>query len=292
MSYLIFAFFAATCFAIGQIINKLLSKHSIDNPDSLMAYFMIATFSFSLFLSPFVPLTLPSLPILGLVALTTLIFLVGYYCFFVGVFDADASSIAPIFQMQAALVGLLAFVFLGERFPLSNYLWMSILILGGILVSFDERMSPKSFLRRGIILILLMQLLHATTNLCVGFILKELSALQLVFWENLIIGLLSLVFIAVKRPRLDYEPKIIAPMFLSSYIASVGVLSLFQAFSQNLTISSIIGLLSAPMVFVVSVIASRLSPTFLEHHSSNVYLVRGFGLLIILLGVYKIMVGS
>jgi drug/metabolite transporter (DMT)-like permease len=291
MNYMFFAFVAAVCFATSQIINKLQSKHSIDNKDSMMAYFMLTTFSFGIILLPFVPFTFPSFALLELMGIAVGTFLLGYYFFFTGVFDADASSFAPLFQIQAALVGFLAFVFLGERFPAQNYLWMIALVLGAIFVSFNEKMTPKSFLNKGILFILLMQLCHAISNLFVGFTLKQLTPIQFLFWEDMMIGVVCLLFVLIKRPKMKYKATEIAPMFLSSYIVGIGVIALFNAFTQNLTISSVIGLLSAPIVFVVSLIASKFSPKFLEHHTPKVYLIRGIGLLIILLAAYKITVG-
>jgi drug/metabolite transporter (DMT)-like permease len=291
MNYIFWALLAAVCFALSQVINKLLSKHTINNKDSLMAYFMLTTFSFDLFLLPFVPWTLPNLEVIKLLIIITAAFLLGYYCFFAGIFDADASTFAPLFQMQAGLVGLLAFLFLGERFPLQNYAWMALLLGGAILVSFTEKMTPKSFLRKGIVMILLMQVCHAFSNLYVGYALKQISPVQILFWENILIGLIFVVFTLWKKPRLKYKRSHIMPMFVSSYIVGIGVISLFKAFSQNLTLSSIIGLSSAPIVFLISLIASRFSPTFLEHHPLKVYVVRGIGLLIILFGAYKIVTG-
>jgi drug/metabolite transporter (DMT)-like permease len=282
---------SAICFSFSQILNKLMSKHSIDNKNSMMGYFMLATATFAIFLLPFIPLTIPPLPVLGTLAAAVALFLIGYYLFFSGIFHADASSFAPLFQMQAGLVGLLAFLFLGERFPLQNYAWMVLIILGAILVSFNEKMTVKSFLNKGILLILLMQVFHATSNLLIGFVLKSMSPIQLLFWEDISVGIVFLCFYLLKKPKMNYAPKQIAPMFLSTYIVGVGIIALFQAFSQNLTVSSVIGLLSAPIVFVITIIASHFSPTFLEHHPPKVYLVRGIGLLIILLAAYKITLG-
>ncbi|MFC1626758.1 EamA family transporter [Patescibacteria group bacterium] len=290
MNYIIYAFIAAICFAIAQIISKLLSKHSIDNKDSMMAYFMISTFSFSIVLVPFVPLTIPTTEVLSLMTAAVLTFLIGYYAFFTGVFKSDASSFAPLFQIQAGLIGLFAFIFLGERFPIQNYLLMVIIVLGAILVSIDEKMTPKSFLNKGILLIILMQVFHAISNLFVGFTLKQITPIQYLFWMNILIGIFSLLFIVIKKPKMNYKPVIVAPMFVSSYIVGVGIISLFTAYTQNLTISSVIGLLSAPIVFIVSIIASKFSPKFLEHHSTKIYVIRGIGLIIILLAAYKITV--
>jgi hypothetical protein len=43
--------------------------------------------------------------------------------------------------------------------------------------------------------------------------------------------------------------------------------------------------------FLITVVASRFSPQLLEHHSSKVYAVRAVGLLVILIGAVKLMIG-
>jgi drug/metabolite transporter (DMT)-like permease len=291
MNYLFFAFIAAICFSLSQVINKLLSKHTIGNTDSLMAYFMLSTFTFGLFLIPFVPLSIPSADILLLATGAIIFFLIGYYCFFRGIFHADASTTAPLFQIQAALVGFLAYIFLGERFPAANYIWMIIILCGAILVSFDEKMTPKSFFNRGIVLVLFMQLFHAVSNTITGLTLERLTPIQVLFWENMITGFFCCLFILIRKPKMNYTIHQVAPMFLNNAIVGLGVLALFQAYTSNLTISSVIGLLSAPIVFIIGFIASSISPAFLEHHPPKVYIARGIGLLIILFGTYKIVVG-
>ena len=89
-----------------------------------------------------------------------------------------------------------------------------------------------------------------------------------------------------------YSAKAISPMFVATFVSAVGGIFLSRAFEENVTISSAIGLLNAPLVFVVSVLASRFVPELLEHHSVKVYMVRGLGLGIILLGAFKIATGG
>jgi drug/metabolite transporter (DMT)-like permease len=291
MNYLFFAFLAATCFAVSQLLNKLLSKHSIENKDSLMAFFMITTCSFAVFLLPFVPWTLPSFEVIKLLLITTSTFLLGYYCFFTGIFDTDASTTAPLFQLQAVLVGLLAFLFLGEKFPAQNYVWLALLLLGAGFVSYTQGMTWKSFLRKGVLFVLAMQVFHAVSNLFIGILLKQISPIQILFYEDILIGVLCIPYLLWRKPKLNYSVKQIAPMFLSTYVVGIGVISLFTAFKVNLTVSSVIGLLSAPMVFVISVLASRFSPQLLEHHSAKVYTIRAIGLGIIFLAALKVALG-
>lgn len=291
MNYIFFAFLAAVCFGTSNIINKILSKHSINNTDSLMAYFMLSTSIFGFFLIPFVDLSSFGPAVFQLVLPATLFFLVGYYFFYKGVFSADASTFAPLFQLQAGLIAILAYIFLGERFPLVNYFWIALMTLGTIFVSYNEKLSFKSFLSKGVLFIIGMQVMHAISNIFIGKTLVVFSPVEILFWENMLIGILFLLFYFFRKPKLNYPLAHTYPMFISSFVVGIGVISLFTAFQVNLTISSVIGMLSAPLVFVVSLIASTFSPAFLEHHPAKVYWVRGIGLAILLLSAYMISVG-
>lgn len=291
MSYIGYAFLAASCFAFSQIVNKLLSKHSIDNADSLMAYFMMALFFFGLFLTPFVSLDIPSAKVLGIIAIQVIGFLGGYYLFYHGVFQADVSTFSPIFQIQAGLIAILAFIFLGERFPIQNYFWILAMIVGAIFVSFNESMSPRKFLNRGVLLIMLMQVAHAISVLFVGYSLEYLPPLEVLFWFYLMIGLVIGPFILIKKPNLNYPVKRVIPMYVGGFISGSGAVALLIAYTQNLTITSAIALMSSPMVFIFSLFASRFFPQLLEHHPTKVYIVRGVGLVVIMMGAYMVSAG-
>lgn len=291
MSYIFLALFAAFSFAIAQVISKLVSKHSVKGTDSLMAYFMLTSISFCVFLIPFVRLEIPNIESIGYLAVSIPTVMIGYYLFYKAIFITDASTFSPLFQVQALMAGILAFLFLGERFAFENYFFMGLILIGAILVSFEEKMSIRSFFNKGVLLILFMQLFHATSNLFVSFTLEHLTGMEVIFWSNLVIGLLFFPFFYLKRPKINYPIKTILTMFTLSFINLFGVIALFEAFKVNLTVSSVLGFLSAPTVFVISVISSVFAPKLLEHHTRRVYIVRGVGLLIILFGAYKISLG-
>lgn len=283
-SYIIFALIASISFAVSQILNKLLSKHSIDNSDSLFTYFMIASFTFGLVLIPFVDFTFPTIAMLKYLLGATSLLILGFYFFYKGIFTADATTFSPLFMLQAGMIGILAYVFLGERFPLSNYLWLILLIFGTLLVSFQEKMTIKKFFSRGVVFILLMQVVHSISNIFVGFSLRTISPIQLLFYEYMIVGIFAVFYILIKKPKMNYNFKQVSPMFLSTFITGIGGISLFQAFTQNLTVSSVIASLSSSIVFVFSILASSFAPQLLEHHTYKVYIIRGIGLVIILIG--------
>lgn len=288
MSYILLSFLAATFFALSLVFNKFVSKHKIEDKNSLMIYFMVASFVFSLVLFPFTSHTFPNFSVLSNIFIATSTFLVGYYLFFIGINDTDASVVAPLFQLQAVIVAVLAYLFLDERFSSTNYFWIGLIVLGVVLVSLDEKANIKSFFKKGVIFILLMQLLHGISNLFVGFSLQNVNFIDMLFWEYVIIGIYAIPFYILTKPKINYPTKSIFHFGIATYLSSIGALFLFKAFEQNLTISSTISLMSSPIVFIISVIASKFKPELLEHHTLKIYLIRAIGVVIILFSVIRL----
>src|SRR3989344_3421365 len=167
-SYILLSFLAAVSFAIAAIFNKFASKHAIKERWSLLFYYYLTFTPFLLLIPFFTKIQIPSDNWLTLF-LYSVFFFLGNICFFTAIFKTDASVFAPFFQLQAAFVAVLAFLFLGERFSLANYLWISLILAGAIIVSLDERMTLKTFFQKYILLIVLWQLFHAISNLYAGF---------------------------------------------------------------------------------------------------------------------------
>ncbi|MBE0573615.1 DMT family transporter [Candidatus Dojkabacteria bacterium] len=288
MSYTLLSFFAAVFFALSLVVNKFISKHKIEDKNSLVFLFMLASFTFSFVLFPFTTKAFPNINTLWNIFIASSTFIIGYYLFFFGIQDTDASIFAPLFQLQAAIVAVLAYLFLRERFQWTSYLWIFVTILGVVLVSIDEKTSFNSFFKKGILFILAMQLLHAISNLFVGFSLKGVGFIDMLFWEYIILGIYSLVFYAAIRPTIKYPAKSIFYFGVATYLSSIGALFLFKAFEQNLTVSATISLMAAPVVFIITVVASRFRPELLEHHSTRIYEIRAIGLVLLLFGAIQL----
>ena len=288
MHYTIYALLASTFFAFSTLMSKFASKHRITSANSLMGYFLLASSTLTIFLVPFTALTIPPITILWKILIAVITFLVGYYLFYRGIFETDASSFSPLFILQSALIAFFAYIFLGERFPLSNYLYLLLIIFGAVLTNFDESISIKSFFKKGVLYILGMQVLHAISNLFVGFAITTLTPIDYIFWQYLIITILTGIYFMIVKPKLSYSPKTLTPMFLAAWLGGIGAIFLFTAFQTNLTITATLSLLSAPIVLVITFLASRFYPSLLEHHSGKIYLLRSIGLLIILFATYSI----
>jgi drug/metabolite transporter (DMT)-like permease len=291
LNYFTLSSLAAFIFAIGMLFNKFVAKHKVKERDSLMTYFMISLFLFSLVLFPFIDKSILSLTALQPVLVIVFSYLIGYYFFYTGIGQVDASVFAPLVQLQVGFVAIWAFLFLGERFPIQSYFWILFLLLGAILVSFNEKMNLKAFLTPGIFFILGSTFCHSISSLFAGYALRQLGPLQILFWEYFLVGILVLPFIAKTKPKLTYPLKDVWPLLVATFLGGIGTIFLLKAFKENLTISIAISMMTAPIVFLGTVIASRFKPKLLEYHPRRVYLVRAIGLVLILFAAFRLSVG-
>lgn len=155
-------------------------------------------------------------------------------------------------------------------------------------MSVDESMNAKSFLNKSFLFILIMQIAHAIFNLFVGVSLENMHFTQVLFWVYVMTGILAIPFVYIAKPRLSYSSKALVPFLAACLLQSTGAVALFRAFQDNLAISSTIGLMASPIVFVIAVVLSTLKPELLEHHTRKVYAIRAVGVILILIGVVKL----
>lgn len=290
--YILLSFLAAFGFALAGIFNKFTSRYAIKERWPLLFYYYL-TFVPFVFLIPLIEKI--SIPFGGWRDLFfySLFFFLGNICFFTAIFTTDASVFAPFFQLQAAFIALLAFLFLGERFPVANYFWLALILLGAALVSLDERMNPKVFFQRSILLIILMQFFHALANLYAGFALRAMDFWNFTFWSSMTSTALVLTGVPLlAKFRLKVSFSQVKPLFLVNFFSFIGATCLFAAFETNLTISSAISLLTAPIVLAISIFLSKFRPELLEHHAARVYLVRAVGVVLILFGTLRVSLGG
>lgn len=161
------------------------------------------------------------------------------------------------------------------------------------MVSLDEKMTFKTFFQKYIFLIILWQLFHAISNLYAGFALERMDFWNLTFWSSIISTVLILIivpFFAKFKLRTSFGQ--LKPLFAVNFFSFIGANALFAAFQTNLTISSAISLLTAPIVLLVSIILSKFKPEFIEHHTGKVYLIRIIAIVIMLFGALKISLGQ
>jgi len=289
--YIFFSLLAALGFALNGLIQKFTSKHRISDPWTLLFYSYVTYVPFLLFYPIIFNIRFPSSELI-FIFLYALMFTLGNIFFMNAIYKIDASTFAPFFQLQSAFVAVLAFVFLGERFPAQNYLLIFLMIVGSILVTIDEKMSIKTYFKIGIALIVLQQIFHAASNIFAGFALRSMDSFTFIFWGDLL-GSIMVVLIALLlgKIRLRVSFSQIKPLIFSGFFSLIGATALFIAFKTNVTISSAISLLTSPIVLITTIVSSKFKPELLEHHPKNVYLIRGSGVLLILIATIKLSMG-
>jgi len=292
-SYIIYSLIAATAFALSNLIIKFSSKHTISNNWTLLVYLSLTSAPFILLVPLLFPVSIPTARAWPFVLLYGVVFLIGNVFFATAVYRLDASTFAPFFQLQSAFIALLAYLFLSERFPPLQYIFIVLMLIGAVLVSLDERMRLKPFFRLATILIIAQQFFHVLSNLSAGFALQSINSFSFLFWGDMTTFLLTLLlvpFIGREQLRVRFEQ--IKPLFLSGLFSVIGAMSLFSAFQTNVTVSSVLSLLTSPTVLGLSFLASTFKPDLLEHHPPRVYLVRAVGVGLILICVLRLSLWS
>jgi uncharacterized membrane protein len=286
--YVIFSVLAALLFSLSGLISKYVSKHCIHDSWALLFYADLAFVPFLLLLPAFFPVSLPRQG-WGFIALYAVTFFAGHLLFIRAIYRLDASTFAPFFQLQSGLIAVLAFLLLGERFAPSNYLFLAFMLAGAVVVTLDERMSMRSFFQSATLLIVLQQLLHAFSNICAGFALRSMNSFTFLFWGDLLVSLLALAAAPLAGvSRLRVRAAQVRPLFAAGLLSVSGAVLFFTAYESNVTLSSALALLSAPIILLLTVVSSVWRPELLEHHGAKVYLLRAIGVAMILGGALGI----
>lgn len=289
--YVIFSLIAAFGWALSSLANKFASKHRIHNNWVLLFYYYLTYIPFLLFIPLIFNVSIPQSGWV-FIFLYALMFFIGNIFFTIAIYKLDASTFAPFFQLQAGFIALLAFLFLKERFPAENYLFLVIMLVGSIFVSIDGNFSIKTYFKLATLLIISQQVFHAFSNLFAGFALKGMNSFTFIFWGDLIAALMALFiipFIGLNKLKVSFSQ--VKPLFVGSFFSTIAATSLFTAFQFNVTISSTLALLTAPIILVFTFLLSVFKPTLLEHHTRKVYFFRLIGVLLILFGAIKLSLG-
>ena len=288
MNYIYLATASAIIFACTIILVKYISKHVIKDFHSFFFWTYVTGLPFVFLIPLYYGFSFDSSFIFPIIIHSILLTL-GQYFFSRGVYLTDASVIGPLFQLQSGFIVLLATIFLGEKFGPLVYGYLVLLILGAMLVSITNKTKIRGFFQKGVLYIIGMQVLHAGANIAVGFALKHTSNWQVLFYSFLFNSIIVTIYVLIKRAPITHDFSKIKWMLARAFLLVSATALLYKAFESNMSISATIGLLSSPLVFIISVVSAVIFPSLLEKQSSRTYLIRTIGMLMILFGAWKIM---
>lgn len=271
MLYIINAWLASLVFGFSVVIGKLSSKYSIKN--IWLFNFIFAVFSF-LFMVPFAlynGITIPN--VWTNIVLASFFNAIATLLYTKSLYSLDVSVLGPIFNFRTAIAALLGVLILKEVLVLSQIIYISVIFFAGIFVSFDEKLSIKSFMHKSIFYAILMSVFLALSSIYIN---KSIT--QVGYWEtNFFNSLFSLLIILVTFPLFIKDAKKIKfkqtiGIIFSAFAVTIGVIFANAAYAQNVSISTVI--VSLPISMIIVFILSIIKPKLLEKHPLKIYAIR------------------
>lgn len=280
--YVVLALGAALCFSLNGIWAKLTSNHAITDRNTLIFYFFLLSAPLVLLFPLFTPIQNP-MPAWWLLSIFAMAFFIGYYCTLTVLFRYDISILQPFFHFQSIFSVGLAWLWLGETFPPLTYIWIGLIVGGGILVSLDEKMNPRGLLSKNFGLFLLGILSFAVSDIFAKQTLAHLDIYNLKFWSAPLLLAMATIVVSPRRHSLPSMAQL-KPLGISVIFAFVATLLLFKAFASNITISQPLAMLGSLFTLLISIALSHFRPDLLEHHAAKIYALRTVGVAVMLAG--------
>ena len=270
-SYILFAWVASFLLGAETILAKLISKHSITNP---WLFNFIWNGIILMFTIPIALINHVGLPYAwGNIIIAALFFALSGVFYTWAMFLLDVSVLSPLFSVRTVFSVLLGVRLLHQLLTTQQYIFIGVIFIAGLFVSFDEHFKLRSFFRISILIGMIAIITIAFAGIYVN---KALS--QNGFWETTLwIALLAQVMLVFTWPKFAKDlrkiTKIqIGALSITSVAGTMGMLAGNKAYSGNVGIASTI--MSLPISMVMAFIFAVFAPTLLEKHTMKTYAVR------------------
>lgn len=274
LPFQIFAWIASLFYGLEVVSTKLLSKHEIKNP-------WLLNFSYSgVMLVLTVPLAIyfhAGMPQRWVSIIWTGVFWAMANIFYIfTLYKLDITTATPLFNFRIVFTVILAQLFLKEWLNPLQF-WLIILVLvGGVLVTLDERLSRRSMISWGTALAVLAMIAFSIEAIFINRAIAENGFWTVTLWSVAI----TQVLFCLTLPKFAAEVKTVASkqwlfILCVAVFDLVGVLAANTAYAKNVSISSAI--ITLPLSAVMAVLVSLVAPKFLEKHTLKIYLIRFVG---------------
>jgi len=271
MPYQIFAWIASATYGLETIFAKASNKHAVKN---IWLFNYLWLFVSMLYTVPVSLVNGAGWPAKwDIVIITSLANAAFSIIYMYALSKIDVSVFSPLFNFKTVFSIILSYFLLKETlFPWQLAL-VGVIFVAGFFVSLDEKLTPKSFFNRNVMALLLSTLLYAVFSILIN---KAIGANG--YWPtNLWISILSVIVLTVTWPMFSKDIKKLKAIHLLSilgvvFMGTIGNLSSFKAFAENVGISSAI--ISVPFSMLIAIGLSFFFPEFLEKHKLRVYAVR------------------
>lgn len=267
-----FAWMASILFAVEAIQTKFVSKHQVKNPWLFNFVYVL----FVLLLNTAVCLSagagIPT--VWGNVLLVGLFFALGVTFFILSNYKLDVSVLTPLSNSHTLFVVILGVLFLSETLtPIQAWL-IAAMIVAGVLVTFDEKFSVKSFFSKGVLFALAGTLSFALMAMFFKKASMETDFWTLNLWYFVVAASLVMMFTfpLFKSDLKTLDKNQVLNVFFLAVISAAGNFASNKAYASNISISGAIMYIPLSMIIVMAL--SPFFPKLFEHHTWNVYAVR------------------
>lgn len=286
LSFIIFAWIASVLYAFETVMGKLTGKYAASNPWLLNFFWLLFVLIFTLPAAFYYGVGLP--------AQWANIFLAGIFyalqaiLFFVALYKIDVSVFSPLNSFYPAIGVFLGVAMLHESITYFQYFLIAIICIFGVLVSFDEKFSLKSFFNLGIVYILGHLLFLALGAVYINKAVAESGFWPTTLWMMIIaqIFLLFTIPLFIKDLRQTTKARQWGTMILAGLISTLATLAAQKAYAGNVSISSAI--ISLPLSMIIAFLFSLFAPNYLEKHSLKIYLIRFISAAVMIMAALKL----
>ena len=268
---LVYAWIASLASATEPLIVKASSKSIIRNP----WLFNVLWVAFGIpLVAVFALLRGAGFPSNWTIVLLLALSHAGFYVFYtISLYKIDVSTMSPLFSLRTVFALILGVWLLHEKLSGLDVILVTIIILASPLAAYDERMKLKAFFQKPVFLAILGMLFLAFTGYFTNLSSKINGYATTLLWLDIFVLVLllpTLKFAELEKNHLT--TKKLFPFVLLGLAGFAYTASATKAYSQNLSLSSVI--VSLPLSMILVILFSRKYGHLLETHSYKVYAVR------------------
>jgi uncharacterized membrane protein len=295
---MIFAILAGIFIAFGRILDKWVLTNRLRKSSQYFFVWSMWLFVFSA-LIPFLftKVFVPSFDLLVFIFLSGLFHVIGFLTFYKALSMGDVSSVAPLTNLRIVFLIPLTFFFAGEFYGISSVFLIIVTFLGGLLVTWNEKVKVRNLLsvKNAVFWLLMFTVfiwiisdLFAKSVLVRGVdswnfnLWRDASA---IFW-------LLLLFPIFFKNELHSISLSLRKSSVYSLAASglfyVGIIFYFMGVSSTLQLTTVSSVAAQALVtFFAGFIISSVAPKLLkEKHTKKIYAIRFLGVVLMLVSVY------
>lgn len=290
--YILYSILALFLLSISIIIFRLTAKYAMPNPKAYFFWYFViyGLLGLSLPLFNHIQIIPTDIRLLRFNIPYAFFISIGIYCFANAIYKLDVTTMGPLSNLGNVFTAFLAWLLLGEIIPQKNIVWFILIILAGMLATYNERLKLKSFFNKYVYIFLTWVFCLSLTRIIANKGINTIGYWNFTFYElfyfSIVIILVFFPFL-LKKIKVGVKPVLfMIPPILFEFL---GLLLILKAFSFRVISPAIIS--SIPLSSIFAFTISRFNKKFLEYHPLKTYLIRFIGIATMTFAVIKLSLG-